>query len=186
MLNALVTPSSRPLLLSALVSAALLAGAHLFEKVGGLDPCLLCLSQREVHWAALFVSLIALGMTRLVLDPRLLLVGLGLLTLVYLYSTYMGAFHAGVEWDFWDGPAGCAAGGGALTTEVSADDILGSLNGPGLDGPPCEIAAWRMLGISMAGYNALISAGMAALCGWATWRQWQRRPTSVASEKLSV
>jgi disulfide bond formation protein DsbB len=65
----------------------------------------------------------------------------------------LGVFHAGVEWHFWPGPTACTTGfrftGGPI-----------DMNAPV---PHCDIAAWRLFGISMAGYNAIISLGAAAL-----------------------
>ncbi len=69
----------------------------------------------------------------------------------------VATYHAGAEWKFWPGPSTCAAAGG-----LNAGDLLDALNKP-IHPPSCEDAAWRMFGISMAGYNAVISAGLAAL-----------------------
>ena len=158
----------RAILIAGGISAALLAGAHLFERVGGLEPCLLCLDQREVHWTALAVAVV--GVIATFVRPSRIVLGvvLGVMAAVFLYSASLGAFHAGVEWDFWDGPMACAAGGAAATLDPGAIS-LDTLGG-GPSGPPCEVAAWRMLGISMAGYNALISLALAVFAGAAAWR----------------
>ena len=148
----------RALALCLVVSAALIAGAHAFERIGGMAPCLLCLDQREAHWAALGVGAVLLVLARAG-AARLVAAGLGALALVYLFSAGLAGFHAGVEWGFWPGPDACAPATGA----VSADDILNSLGAPGPEGPSCSAAAWRLFGVSMAGYNALISAGLAGI-----------------------
>ncbi|RFB04465.1 disulfide bond formation protein B [Parvularcula marina] len=149
------------------VSAALLGGAHAFENFGGLEPCLLCLEQREIHWTALTIAFLGTGASFFVSDKRIIAAVLAVLTAVFLWSTIRAGFHAGVEWDFWDGPMACAGG----TPTVDPGNIsLDSLQSSGLAGPPCEVAAWRMLGISMAGYNALISLALAAFTGAAAWR----------------
>lgn len=145
------------------VTSALLVGAHLFEHVGGLAPCILCLDQREAHWVALWIAVLAVSVGRFLGQGQMMFAGLGALMVVYLFSTGLAGYHAGVEWGFWDGPAACAAGGVML--DVSASDILGSLDAAGPSGPPCETAAWRLFGISMAGYNALASAGLAIITG---------------------
>lgn len=151
------------------VSAVLLAGAHLFERVGNMPPCLLCLDQREVHWAALALGAATLGLSRLVPHPdRIFAAVLGAMTLVYLFSGGLAGYHAGVEWGFWPGPQGCAVNGdmalaAARNASLNAEDILSNLSEKA-PGPSCTDAAWRMMGISMAGYNTLISF---ALTGFA-------------------
>ncbi|MEM9234513.1 MAG: disulfide bond formation protein B [Pseudomonadota bacterium] len=153
------------------ICAALLASAHLFERVGGLVPCLLCLDQREVHWTALTVAGLGLVANLFGLGRMAMAAGLAALTLVLLWSTGLAGYHAGVEWDFWDGPMACASTAGAApSVDVDPTDILGSLDSAGPTGPSCEEAAWRMFGISMAGYNALISLGLALFTTAAAWR----------------
>lgn len=156
--------------LALLTSAALLAGAHLFERVGHLAPCLLCLEQREVHWLALAsaLALLALGRVR-----RLRGIGvpaaLFCLGALYLWSAALAGFHAGVEWRFWPGPLACASGS-SVTDAPAAADILLALDAVTAAAPSCEVAAWRAFGISMAGYNALISAVLALFCANAATR----------------
>jgi disulfide bond formation protein DsbB len=155
------TRPQRAIAVCAAVSAALLAGAHLFERVGGLDPCLLCLDQREIHWTALAIAAGSYLVWRFVGDGRVLCAGLGALAFVYLFSMGIAGYHAGVEWDFWAGPAACASSRPLLDIDPGA--LLQSMNAPGPAGPSCEEAPWRFLGLSMAGYNALISLALAAL-----------------------
>ena len=152
-------PLPAALALGAAASAALLAGAHAFERIGGYAPCLLCLDQREVHWVALTVALASLGLLKLK-ARRLALAGLGVLCLVFAFSAGLATYHAGAEWGWWEGPAACAASG--AVDIPTAGGLLESLDKPGPSGPPCTEAAWRMLGLSMAGYNALISAALSA------------------------
>ena len=157
-----VTAPRNVLVICAALSAALLAGAHLFERVGNMPPCLLCLEQREVHWAALAASLMATAVVRLMgSSDRILTAALGALALVYLFSTGIAGYHAGVEWSLWAGPRQCSGVGGSID-QFTASDLLNGLDGPS-SGPSCNEAPWRMMGISMAGYNALISIGLCAL-----------------------
>jgi disulfide bond formation protein DsbB len=151
----------------ALASAALIAGAHLFERVGGMPPCLLCLDQREAHWAAIAISLIAMPLLiRHGEGYRIGAAALGAMVLVYVFSAGLAAYHAGVEWKFWEGPATCAASPENVDLDlVRGGDVLASLTDTSSDAPPCNEAAWRMLGISMAGYNAVISLLLAMLAG---------------------
>lgn len=150
------------------VSASLLAGAHLFEHVGGLAPCLLCLEQREVHWTALGVAGLGLAVSYFLPARQTLRITLFVLAAVFLASAILGGYHAGVEWDFWEGPQACAGGGGELSLEDFDPSAIFTAELPA--GPPCKIAAWRMLGISMAGYNALISLALALFVGAAALR----------------
>ncbi len=140
-------------------SAAMLAAAHAFETFGGYDPCVLCLRQREVYWAAIAVALVAIGVAALLKREELRRGVTFLLALVFLTGAIVAAYHAGAEWKFWPGPGTCAAGGlGGMT----ATDILDALSKPG-KAPSCDEAAWRLFGLSMAGYNALISLALAGL-----------------------
>ncbi len=162
-----ITRPGVALIVCAVVSALLLAGAHGFERIGKLAPCALCLDQREVHWMVLGVVAIG-GVGWLVLkSEKLLTATLGLIALVYTYSTFLSGYHAGVEWKFWPGPATCSAGT-ALITVTDPSDLLSQLDTAPI--VSCTDAAWRMFGISMAGYNAAISLGLMMLAGSAAFR----------------
>jgi disulfide bond formation protein DsbB len=156
-------PVLRPILLhwplaAACASAVVLVTVHASETFGGLLPCELCLHQREVYWAALAVGIVgfALGYMRLRWAGRLSDV---LLMALFLLGAGIAAYHSGVEWKWWPGPTTCTGGGGA----VNAGDLSAFLNGAKVTPPRCDEAAWRMLGVSMAGYNVLISLALAAL-----------------------
>ena len=158
-----LTLPRRVLAICAVASAALLGGAHAFERIGGLAPCLLCLDQREAHWAALGLGAVMLGFA-MAGARRVVAAGLAALALVYLFSAGLAGYHAGVEWGFWPGPAACAAGPADMTG-LTADDLFGSLTEGG--SPSCNEAAWRLMGVSMAGWNALLSLALAGLAGGA-------------------
>ncbi|WP_417482303.1 disulfide bond formation protein B [Maricaulis sp.] len=151
-----------PLLIGG-ASLLIMFGAWGFQYIGHYDPCALCYDQRHIHMAV-----IALGFASglgLMLKPDLARFTpwiLFLMAALLLYSAGFAFWHAGIENDWWDGPASCTASGGA---SISASDIMAALNG---ERPVvlCDEAAWRMLGISMAGYNAMISAVMAVVAGW--------------------
>lgn len=140
---------------AAAVSAAMLAAAHAFESFGGYAPCALCLRQREVYWTALAVAVVGLALMQLRrLPARAVCAVLGL---VFLVGLGTAAYHAGVEWKWWPGPTTCSgAGGGVAVT----GDLTALLEGKRVRPPACDEAAWRMFGLSMAGYNAIISAGL--------------------------
>ncbi|MET0294511.1 MAG: disulfide bond formation protein B, partial [Phenylobacterium sp.] len=140
--------------LVALISSALmLAIAHAFEAAG-YAPCLLCLRQREVYWVAGAVAL-AGAVAGLALKGRTwtALVA-AVLGAIFLYGAGLAAFHAGVEWRFWPGPRACAGVGGG---GVTAEDMAAMLSGGPVEMPGCDKPAWVFLGLSMAGWNALVS-----------------------------
>lgn len=150
---------------SALTSAALLASAHLSEKIGGLAPCPLCLDQREAHWTALALALIGIAAGAAFRWRRAAAATAGACAFVYFVSAGLAFYHAGIENHYWPGPATCAGGGPVDIGDALPADVLA--DGP--DAPGCTEAAWRLLGVSMAGFNLIISAGLFALCYAAAW-----------------
>lgn len=144
-------------LAAACASAAMLVAAHAFETFGHLAPCHLCLLQRDVYWTALSIGVVGfvLGYMRIAWARR----GAdALLALVFLVGTGLAAYHAGVEWKWWPGPASCTG-----TGRVNAADLAAFMNGMKASMPQCDQAAWRMFGVSMAGYNAAVSLVLVAL-----------------------
>ena len=142
-----LTPQRAALLIFAVALATIL-GAWVFEYFG-YAPCELCLKQRWAYYTgvpmALIVALIA---------PRsanLARIGLVLLAVLWLGSMVFGIYHSGVEWKWWAGPATCTAQAG----------FSGGL--PDLSKPAvlCDAPAIRILWLSLAGWNALISLGLA-------------------------
>lgn len=138
-------------LLMLLASGAMLGTAVLyFQGVMGLQPCALCLQQRYWHWAIIGVSASALIVTRL--QPKWTNWSIVIIGLVLLGSAAMGAYHVAVE-QKWI-VAQCDAGGGALD---ASQLILGNLPEGDLRPPRCDEIAWSWAGISMAGWNAIVS-----------------------------
>jgi disulfide bond formation protein DsbB len=132
-------------------SAAMLAGAFGFQLIGGMAPCTLCLWQRWPHAAAVLILILAL------LTGRRWLAWAG--ALAALATAGIGLFHAGVELDWWEFVSACTQGsiGG-----ISAADLLDP--DAALPAPVrCDEVPWSLLGISMAGWNALVSAGLAGV-----------------------
>jgi disulfide bond formation protein DsbB len=151
-------------------SAVMLTTAHIFQGLG-YAPCLLCLRQREVYWVALTAALVGVALTRSVLKDARWRAALNLvLGLIFLAGVAVAAYHAGVEWKFWPGPAACAPGGA-----VTAEDMGALLAGEAVEIPACDEAAWVFLGLSMAGWNALASLALAVLSLAAARRDWSRR-----------
>ena len=152
-------------------SAAMLAIAHAFERFGGLAPCTLCLRQREVYWVAGAVALAGLVLIRLLKGRSWRMLADAALALVFAASVATAVYHAGAEWKLWPGPSTCAAGAAG---PVSAQDLANLMRGETVKPPACDKAAWVFAGLSMAGWNALISAGLTGLSLAAAFRERSR------------
>jgi disulfide bond formation protein DsbB len=154
-----------PALIAALaitaIAAATLAGAWFFQLVLDIRPCPLCLEQRYAYYLAIPLgALTALAAGRHA--PRnLLLAGLAILALAALGNAVLGTYHAGVEWGFWQGPTDCT---GPIGDLGSAGSLLQRLDTVKV--VRCDEVQWRFLGLSLAGYNVLISLLMAAIATW--------------------
>lgn len=161
--------------LCALVAAAaMLAIAHAFETFGGLPPCTLCLRQREVYWWAGGVALAAMVIVRLPGGPRWREPSCWLLGLIFLIGAGVAVYHAGAEWKFWPGPTTCASAGlGGGSVDAAAMSAL--LQGAKIKPPACDQALWHFLGLSMAGWNVLISLALAGLSAAAALRERSKR-----------
>lgn len=135
--------------LAAAGSALLLCGAFIFQALG-YPPCKMCIWQRWPHAVAM---LCGLGYIWLQQRPFLWLGGVAALT-----TSGFGLYHAGVEQGWWEGPSSCTSGSiGGLSVDELLDKILAA---PVVR---CDEIAWQFIGISMAGWNAIISLALAAL-----------------------
>ncbi len=142
------------------ISLATLCGAWFFEYVVKLPPCPLCLEERIPYHVVIPLSLL-MAIAALVRAPaKLLVVGFIAIIVAVLCNVVLGTYHAGVEWHLWAGPADCT---GPLTDLSAGGPLLNQLQSVHV--VRCDEAAWRLLGISLAGYNALISLALAALAG---------------------
>jgi disulfide bond formation protein DsbB len=152
------------------LSLATLAGAWFFEYVLKLPPCPLCLEQRIPYHVMIPLSLL-LGIAALARAPqKLIIVGFAAILIAALCNVVLGTYHAGVEWRWWAGPADCS---GPLTNLSTGGSLLDQLHG--LHIVRCDEAAWRFLGLSLAGYNVLISLALAAI---ALYGLFARKPTA--------
>lgn len=151
--------TGRAAALCLLVSAGLLIAVHVFEAFGYI-PCPLCLRQREVHWVALGVGAAAFLLSARSSWGWMARLAIAALALVYLGSAGLAGYHAGVEYHWWPAPP-CEA----APIRIDAANLLESLSTP-TRAVPCDEAAWRLFGISMAGYNFLISLALAGVAAW--------------------
>ena len=135
--------------LALIIPGALMVGALGSQYLGGLAPCEMCLWQRWPHYAAIGLAALAF-----VLPQRALV---WLAALAILVSGGIGIFHAGVEYHWWEGLTQCSqvpgsGGNGNILAEIMKTPLV-----------RCDQAQWSLFGISLAGYNAIVSAGGALL-----------------------
>ncbi|WP_417769325.1 disulfide bond formation protein B [Stappia sp.] len=163
-------PRTRPVPALAVRAAVLLIVGGLasimtawgFQLIGGYVPCKLCLEQRIPYYVGLPLAVLALalmlggaaGSVRRT-AAMLLLLAVGA---VFAYGAALGIYQAGAEWGFWAGPSDC---GGGTAAPGSAANMLNALRSTRV--VSCTEASWRMFGLSFAGWNAVISAGLALL-----------------------
>ncbi len=126
------------------VPALLLGGAYVAEYGFGLYPCEMCWWQRWPHFAALGLGALAF----LVPPQRLWIVLAGVAILI---SGALGGFHAGVEYGWWQGITSCAR---IVPSDPGSSALEAIMNTPMIS---CNEAQWRLLGISLAGFNFLLS-----------------------------
>lgn len=166
-----------PILVAALaiagLGAATILGAWYFQYGLGLQPCPLCLEQRYAYYfaiplAALVVLGASVGASRKVIVAAFVVIAAGM-----IWNAGLGAYHAGVEWKWWAGPQDC---GGALGDLGSAGGLLKKLES--IRVIRCDEVAWSFLGISLAGYNALISLALAAIAVWGAMTAYRTLPPS--------
>jgi disulfide bond formation protein DsbB len=141
-------------LIAILTPVALLGGAIGSQYLGGLHPCEMCVWQRWPHLAAIACALVAIALRArpMVSATYTLLAALAIAT-----SGAIGVYHAGVEYGWWKGLTACTSG----LSGGSAQDMLNAIMAAPV--VRCDVAQWKLLGISLAGYNAIFSLGAAAM-----------------------
>lgn len=144
-----------------LIAAATIAGAWFFQLVLEILPCPLCLEQRYAYYLVIPLGALTALAARSGAPRPLLLAGLAILALATLANAGLGAYHSGVEWGFWKGPTDCS---GPVVNLGSAADLLSKLDTVKV--VRCDEVQWRFLGLSLAGYNVLISLLMTAIAAW--------------------
>jgi len=163
---------SRPALASAMLVAAggtaTILGAYYFQYVMGLRPCPLCLDQRIAFYVSIPLAIAVAIAAGRGAPPSVSTAGLGIIALAMLFNSGLALFHAGVEWKWWPGPQECS---GPLTDLTAGGDLLSSLTN--LTIVRCDEAAWRFLGLSLAGYDVLISLALTAIAAWGATAAWR-------------
>lgn len=151
-----------------LAAVVVLGTAFASQHWGGLQPCVLCLYQRYPY--AIVIVLMALaGVLADRGGGRIAITLLAASGLTFLAGAGIGVYHVGVEQHWWAGTAECGSTDSADTIEALRAKLLGRAP------VRCDEVAWSLFGISMAGYNVLVSLGLAGFAGWAAQRLWKAR-----------
>src|SRR5215208_2949737 len=150
-------PIAAAAVIVALGAMATILGAWFFEYVLGYAPCPLCLQQRIPYYVAIPLAVIVAAGALAGWPRRWLVLGLAVIALTMLAGAGLGVYHSGVEWKWWAGPTTC---GGALG-ELGSGNLLERAQATRV--VRCDEAAWRFLGLSLAGWNVLISLALAGI-----------------------
>lgn len=152
-----------------IAAAAIILAALGFEYFGGYRPCPLCLQQRYAYYAGiplLFGALVLLSTGQQKIAGALF----ALVALGFLANAGLGVYHSGVEWKLWEGPQTCqlalqplGGGPGGLLKQLETERVI-----------RCDEASWRLLGLSFAGWNAVLSLLLSLSLFSAARMVWQR------------
>lgn len=143
------------------VGALTLCAVFFFQYGMLLAPCPLCLEQRlAFYFCVPLAVMLGLGANHGA-SSKILLLGFLAIAAAMLWNTGLSVYHAGIEWKFWPGPQDCS---GPISAIGSTGNLLNQLQRISL--VRCDEAAWRFLGISMAGYDVLVSLALAAIAVW--------------------
>ncbi|MCF8474607.1 MAG: disulfide bond formation protein B [Emcibacter sp.] len=144
-----------PLYLAALMSLSLLLGAYGFQYIGGYEPCALCWSQRYAHLAILLLSLMAIALKKAPNPFRIIFTAA---TVIALYVSVVAAgYHGGVEQKWWKGPNTCTSSG--IDQNADMESLFDNMMNKKI--LMCDEIPWQIFGISIAGFNFLISLAVA-------------------------
>ena len=163
--NYLALARKDPALAAAAIVAAVglltICGFFFFQYVMKLPPCPICLEERNAYYVSVpLAALLMLGASYGA-SRKVLLLGFLVIAAVMLWNTGLAAYHAGIEWKFWPGPQDCS---GPIDKFGSAADLMKQLQSISL--VRCDQAAWRFLGLSLAGWDVLVSLGLACAALW--------------------
>ena len=149
----------------ALVGLLTIGGFFFFQYVLGYPPCPLCLDQRKAFYVAVpLAALLVLGASYGA-SRKVLLLGFAAIAVAMLWNTGLSAYHAGVEWKFWPGPTDCS---GPINPIGTTTDLMKSLQNIRI--VRCDEAAWRLFGVSLAGYDVIVSFVLVLAAAFGFWR----------------
>lgn len=150
-------PGYRDGVLALALTVIVIGTALGMQHIGGYVPCMLCYMERYAYYAAIPCLFAALALSSGGY-PKVAALLFFLVALAFLGNAGLGTYHAGAEWKFWPGPETC---GGGETLSTSAGSLLKSLGN--IKVPKCDEASLRIFGLSLAGWNVVVSLGIMAL-----------------------
>jgi disulfide bond formation protein DsbB len=157
----------------AIVGALTIAAVYYVQYVMLLAPCPLCLEQRVAFYVSVpLAALLWLGAGHGA-SRKVLTLGFIVILGVMLWNTGLAAYHAGVEWKFWQGPTDCS---GPIDNIGSVGNLMNQLQRISL--VRCDEAAMRVFGISLSGYDVLVSLFLALIAAWGAKVAWARQEES--------
>ena len=145
----------------AVVGALTICGFYFFQYVMLLAPCPLCLEQRYAFYVCVPLALLLWLGANHGASSKVLIAGFLVIAVFMLWNTGLSAYHAGVEWKFWPGPNDCS---GPIDKFGSVRDLLNQLQRISL--VRCDEVTWSFLGLSLAGWDVLVSLSLAAVAAW--------------------
>jgi disulfide bond formation protein DsbB len=164
------TPAIHAAAIVAAGSAAMIVGAYIFQYLLNIPPCPLCLEQRIPHYVVVPLGLVVAVAAAKGAPRTAVALGLAALVVTLLTTAGIGLYHSGVEWKWWRGPADCTgeiqsfgAAGANLLKQIQTAAVV-----------RCDEVMWRFLGLSLAGYNTLVSTALALVAGWGIVRTVKR------------
>ena len=155
----------------AAIGLATILGAYFFQYALGYRPCPLCLEQRFAYYAAIPLAAMVLLGVSVGSSHKVMLLAFVAIAVAMLWNAGLGAYHSGIEWQWWEGPKDCS---GPVTNFGPAGSLMETIQNTRVI--RCDEAAWRFLGLSLAGYNVLISLTLAAIATWGAlgaYRSWK-------------
>ena len=151
------------------VGALGIAGFLFFQYVVGLAPCPLCLEQRYAFYFSVPLAVLLWLGAGHGASRKVIVAGFAAIAIAMLWNTGLAVYHAGIEWKFWAGPTECTGslgeigGRGGLLNQLQSVSVV-----------RCDEAAWRFLGLSLAGWNVPLSLGLALVALWGARGVWLR------------
>jgi disulfide bond formation protein DsbB len=145
----------------AVIGALTICGFFFFQYGLGYPPCPLCLDQRNAFYVSVPLAVLLWVGLNFGASRKVIVAGFVVIAAVMLWNTGLAAYHAGIEWKFWPGPQDCS---GPVNSAGSASNLLKQLQDIRI--VRCDEAAWRFLGISLAGYDVLVSLLLALIAAW--------------------
>ncbi len=166
-------PATAAAVAIAVIGVLTMAGFFFFQYVLGYPPCPLCLEQRYAFYVSVpLAAMILLGQS-VGSSHKVLMLALLAIAAAMLWNAGLGVYHSGVEWKWWPGPTDCSgaipnfSAGGSLIDQINRTRVI-----------RCDEAPWRFLGLSLAGYNVLVSLLLATVAAWGAFAVHRKWPSS--------